>query len=620
MNHNDEKILIEIAAFKEVELINTVNSALIQADYPERVSFAICYQNDDLSDYNILKNIKNCKIKLVKEKDAKGSCYARYLCQQMIENEEYIYQIDSHMRFVKHWDTKMIELLSKTNDKNAIISFYPVYCTEDLMKLSLDDPYFENPAPGGIMRANTFRGETSFIELVCDVWPKEEKILFKKSAFIAGGNFFTYAKIHKQVLNDPEMLFYGDELPMSIRLFTYGYNIYNTNVSYIYHQYERPNRFFPTVPNGMTNEEKRFLNLIKLRNDGIDLKEFGLGDKRTIDEYMNFSGIDFKNRIIYLNAETGDLDNPDYKGKISYFMKKDHDNDLFIKKQRVINVLIVDIFGDYKACIESCLANSEYKNKIQFIIGSVSLNIPNEEERNKYQIKKFIHQKNPSYSKIVNELSSHLDNGYTLIIDSSVRFFTKWDEYLCENIKKCGRNSVLTSWVWKKDGNEEFNNMYQNIVREYYKFENYLPVLNYRTVKNNYEFPYLSGYVADGLLFGNSKIFKKIPYDPNLDYEEQKYIYALRLWTNGINIYYPESSYFIRVREESLLSENKHNYDIVCALSGIKNIYSRTFDSNYLYDIGQERSIYSWYQFLNIEYDSNKKQLLNEDVYDKIGD
>ena len=87
-------------------------------------------------------------------------------------------------------------------------------------------------------------------------------------------------------------------------------------------------------------------------------------------------------------------------------MKKDHDNDLFIKKQRVINVLIVDIFGDYKACIESCLANSEYKNKIQFIIGSVSLNIPNEEERNKYQIKKFIHQKNPSYSKIVNELSN----------------------------------------------------------------------------------------------------------------------------------------------------------------------------------------------------------------------
>ena len=39
MKHKDETILIEIAAYIDPEVVNTVKSALIQADYPDRIHF-----------------------------------------------------------------------------------------------------------------------------------------------------------------------------------------------------------------------------------------------------------------------------------------------------------------------------------------------------------------------------------------------------------------------------------------------------------------------------------------------------------------------------------------------------------------------------------------------------
>ena len=56
-----EKILIEIASYCDKELLNTVNSAIIQAEYPDRIHFAICYQGDDLDDYYELKKLITVK-------------------------------------------------------------------------------------------------------------------------------------------------------------------------------------------------------------------------------------------------------------------------------------------------------------------------------------------------------------------------------------------------------------------------------------------------------------------------------------------------------------------------------------------------------------------------------
>lgn len=57
----------------------------------------------------------NGRIRLLhlKADEARGPCWARYLAQLLWEGEELYLQLDSHMRFVPHWDTHMRDQLSR---------------------------------------------------------------------------------------------------------------------------------------------------------------------------------------------------------------------------------------------------------------------------------------------------------------------------------------------------------------------------------------------------------------------------------------------------------------------------------------------------------------------------
>lgn len=308
-----ETILVEIASYCDKELLNTVNSAIVQAEYPDRIHFAICYQSDDLNDYQELKKINNCKIIHLTKADAKGSVYARYLCQSLIDNEKYIYQIDAHMRFVKHWDTKIINQLLSLNDKKAVLSGYPPAMTPEMFHLPLNDKIYDNPGSGIVMYAKDFRTvpkDSYFISCASKLITPNSPLAHKKNAFTAAGNFFTFSQAHKEVKYDPSMYFYGDELPMSIRLYTHGWNFYNPSESYIYHQYKKEKQEFPGLKGDtMSCENKRFKNLLGIINDEIIPPEFGLGQVRSIKDYEENFGINFENKTISNLAKSGDFEN-----------------------------------------------------------------------------------------------------------------------------------------------------------------------------------------------------------------------------------------------------------------------------------------------------------------------
>ena len=610
---NDDKILVEIASYCDSELFNTINSALIQADFPDRVCFAVCYQNDDENGYEELKKIKNCKVTWLKENETKGSCYARYLCQKMITDEKYIYQIDSHMRFVKHWDTCLINELLSLNDDKAIISFYPIGFKEGMLELPLDDEIFDTPTDGGLMRASFFRSiDSPFLKISSDIINKDSSKAHIKSVFISAGNFFSFSEAHKTVLHDTDMYFYGDELFMSIKLFTYGWNVYNSGISYIYHQYHRSNQKFPYVKDAMKIESEKFNNLLENRNNKELLEKYQMGKERTIDEFEKFAGIDFKNKIIYMNAETGEIENDQYIGKISCLGNRAVSLYKKQRKEENIEVLVVDLFGDYKECINGCINNSIYKDKIKFIVGTRSKNDLSDIEKTQMNIKKIMSfPENTNYCEILHELTQHIGNCYVTIVDSSIRFLNGWDEYLCQNIKLCGHNAVLTNWIWL---NNNLSNVepYYNIIKKVDYYNKYLPILKYiedfsfANVKN----PQHSAFFFNGFLFLHSRIIKKIQIDPILNYSEHKYLYAIRLWTNGIDIYIPKLSYFYRIREEKLLrSKDTHN-DIVCSLSGIHNSNTIKMERGYKYDIGDERPLWSWYDFIGVDYDTNEMKII----------
>lgn len=618
MSQKTDKILIEIASYCDPELLNTVKSAMIQADNPERVFFAICYQDDDTKIYNELLKMHNCKLTYLTEQQARGSVFARYLCQKMIEEEKYIFQIDAHMRFVKHWDTKMIEELEKLKDKKGILSVYPPFCNEDMMKLPLDDPTYDKPAKGGLMYTDGFRDPSTYF-IQSNSMPLEfgDKRAYQRNPFIAAGNFFTYAEAHKVVIHDPDMYFYGDEMPMSIRLFTHGWNVYNPGVCYVYHQYERKNQKFPAVTDAMLNENKKLMKLLNLDETTEDLGKYGLGKERTLKEYEEFAGVNFKEKTVYMNAEIGEFEQSKYKNKISYLQKQRKELTQKRKAKEQIEVIVIDLFDEYKDCIKWALNKSTNPEYINFIVATKDNKQPSPSFIKKNNIKKIIVlSEEDNYVTALEKAAKHLGDSYVTLIDSSVRFTKGWDPYLTENIKLCGENAALTSWVWlanKETDLDTFYN-YNNVIKDLDRFYNNLPFLKFNDsiVLSKRSRPYATPFISDGFLFCKSKIFKEIPVDPSLTFEEHQYLYALRLWTNGIDIYYPPSSYMVRTKEEQKLHGGAPHQEMISALSGLNNYSSKKMESNYEYDLGTVRPLWAWYDFINVNYDAESMKIIEE--------
>jgi hypothetical protein len=65
------------------------------------------------------------RVQHVDAKEATGPCWARYMTQQLYQGEEYYLSIDSHTRFIKHWDEMLVSLLHCCPSSKPIITTYP---------------------------------------------------------------------------------------------------------------------------------------------------------------------------------------------------------------------------------------------------------------------------------------------------------------------------------------------------------------------------------------------------------------------------------------------------------------------------------------------------------------
>ena len=607
--HKDETIIVEIAAFCDPDLMTTIKSALKQADNPDRVHFAICYQSDDEKELKELQKIKNCRIKHLKKSEARGSCYARYLCQKLIEDEEYALQIDAHMRFCKHWDTKTIELLLSLGDPKALISYYPPQLTEEMEKLPYDDVAYDGPSAkiSGAMSARRFQSQNSnFLEFRSSYLKQNDKI--KRSPFIAAGYIFTFAKLHKNVLVNPEMYYLGDELPMAIRYYTHGWNNYCPNRCYIYHKYLRKDRAVPNNGSEKARIENELFNKLLYSKPGDqELGEFGLGKERTVKQFEDYAGVDFTKKIIYESAETGEYNPETISKKASFIQYNSYKQREHINKKEKIQVLIVDLFSEYEKCIKSCI-NSHTKNEIEIVIGTKKGEKIDQITTEQYHIKKIEYfEKDAHYSAMLAKLYEHITDGYVLIIDSSVRFLEGWDESLCESAKMCGENTALTSWLWYTQNNAVNLTPYVNRAKAFRGYKDYMPILEQKDTRILREriYPCQTAFITDGLLFCHSKILKRLPLDPNLSYSEQMYMYSVRLWTTGINIYCPKASHFYRTKDEKSLDSGIMHKEVICGLMNIYNEYSKKLPDDYKYTLGNKRSLWSWYDYIGYDYQSD---------------
>jgi hypothetical protein len=142
-----------------------------------------------------------------------GCSWARHQGLRLWQGMEYALQIDSHRRFVADWDVKMLDQLDQCSSARPLLTTRPLhYDPPDTWA----EPFYAT------MIADDF-DPCGLLNVGGALWPladaPKQTVL---TAFVAGGFVFGPARRLVEVPYDPHIYFFGEELNLSVRLWTAG--------------------------------------------------------------------------------------------------------------------------------------------------------------------------------------------------------------------------------------------------------------------------------------------------------------------------------------------------------------------------------------------------------------
>ena len=309
-----DTIFVSVATYRDRVCSDTLKSLYTNARHPLNVFVGVCQQNDVSDDDCIDVGLKdhpefrqNVRVLRLAHYQARGPTYARFLCSTLYDNEEYFLQIDSHCKFVKDWDVlliKMIQDLKAHGVNKPCLSHYTPNYTD----------YQAEPDPKSPISTicKAWLTDTNLISLEGAGWVQPDD-LPRPNAYIAAGMFFCEGKFIKEIPFDPELdfLFIGEELLLSARFFTHGWDIFTPNKNTIYHLYTREGepKFWENqnIEADAASQKARYIlgldtDKSKLTPRQIHLLDrYGLGKERTLEEYYQFAGIDLQKKEVIKN-------------------------------------------------------------------------------------------------------------------------------------------------------------------------------------------------------------------------------------------------------------------------------------------------------------------------------
>lgn len=308
-------IFVSIASYCDSLLKTTMEDALDNARYPDELRFGVVEQSNISHLPNMTDRLKrNVRHLLVDPKQSRGACWARALVMAMYGDEDWFFQIDAHTIFDKHWDACLQGAwadCSRVSKKPYIAGYPHPYEIKD--GISEKKKYTE-----GII-ANVVSKDKGFGENYIDL-PFTSIFVDKPSPIkgfhLAAGCVFAPGNFVYELPYDPFIYFYGEEPLLALRAFTHGWDLFHIPKLPVYHYYDtgeieikRTRHWSEEEDSGRTERWWDFNNRANSRMNqivhGKDFGVYGLGRERTIQEYAEFSGIDYVNKTLDPKAYTG---------------------------------------------------------------------------------------------------------------------------------------------------------------------------------------------------------------------------------------------------------------------------------------------------------------------------
>ncbi len=303
-----ETILVHLPAYREPELIPTIKDALKQAKHPERVHFGICRQYNPKDKFDNLDEFRKdprFKIHDMHYKKAKGLPYARAIInEELLTDEDYVLQLDSHHRFTTNWDETLIRWnndLEKEGYKPILTGYLPYYNP-------FNDPEDRTMEPWLQEVAAFYPHGTIFIRPTgIPNWKTLTKPFH--SRFISGHFAFARSEWAKEIKHDPDLYFSGEEINLTVRSFTHGWDLFHPHRLVVWHATMREERNNMLVWDDQAKRgddmwwkqqdygRAKLRKLLGVSQEGdkdYDLTGYDLGTVRTLEDYEKFNGINFK--------------------------------------------------------------------------------------------------------------------------------------------------------------------------------------------------------------------------------------------------------------------------------------------------------------------------------------
>ena len=304
MKKKKNTIFVQIAAYRDPELQNTLADLLSKAAHPENLRIGLAWQHSPYEEWDTLDEYKDDSrftIIDIDYRDARGPCWARHQLNTKYNGETYTLQLDSHHRFIEGWDVSLIDMLEGLRSKNCkkplLSSYLPSFDPTN-------DPAGRVLSPW-IMEFDRFapEGPVHFLPHTIDDFMDRDTPL--PTRFMSGHFIFADGKFCKEVPYDPTYYFHGEEINLAVRSYMAGYDLFAPHRVFIWHEYTRNNKkkHWDDHPNWPELDRiSHAHNRDILGIDNLNSDKLLSGNVRTLREYELYAGLEFSTRRVHTNT------------------------------------------------------------------------------------------------------------------------------------------------------------------------------------------------------------------------------------------------------------------------------------------------------------------------------
>ena len=309
------KIFVSVVSFRDPLLKYTIKSLLEEQSGDNEIIIGI-FEQTKLEDSLVtvekeLTEKHNIRYKRIDPEYAAGVVWARKINATQIEDEDFFYQVDSHIVYDRNWDRYLLQdwELARQKAKSTRVVLTSACHNYKLDKEGVPTKLSDKNNPlATSAKYFTFQKHNRLPAAHGEWIPKTDDVM--PAIHIFAGNFFAPTRWVDDVGYDARIFFEGEEQYMVLKSFIQGWHLYHSREMHCYH-YDGAHshvtkHWIDPVSSNYTNMMAKGLLYWKKFLESISEED--------LKKYYEYSGVDYINGIIEERAFTRQIIDPHATG------------------------------------------------------------------------------------------------------------------------------------------------------------------------------------------------------------------------------------------------------------------------------------------------------------------